>query len=183
MNFFSEEQAAELRELMFESSEELLQSLNEAGLELEKNPADAESMRRVRRAVHTLKGDSAACGFQELSELAHELEDMLTPQLVESAPASLAEVVLTAADTFHAVLAAYRGKMQPPSGAALRAQLQRLVRFSRGAASRRAACVPLGLDRIRAAARFAKPCNRAIPSSTSPSRSIPQIRCARRPCR
>ena len=83
MNFFSEEQAAELRELMFESSEELLQSLNEAGLELEKNPADAESMRRVRRAVHTLKGDSAACGFQELSELAHELEDMLTPQLVE----------------------------------------------------------------------------------------------------
>ncbi len=127
MNFFSEEQAAELRELMFESSEELLQSLNEAGLELEKNPADAESMRRVRRAVHTLKGDSAACGFHELSELAHELENLLTPQLVESAPASLAELVLTAADTFHAVLAAYRGKMQPPSGAALRAQLQRLV--------------------------------------------------------
>ena len=127
MNFFSEEQAAELRELMFESSEELLQSLNEAGLELEKNPADAESMRRVRRAVHTLKGDSAACGFQELSELAHELEDMLTPQLVESAPAALAEVVLTAADTFHAMLAAYRGKMQPPSGGALRAQLKRLI--------------------------------------------------------
>jgi two-component system chemotaxis sensor kinase CheA len=127
VNFFSEEQAAELRELMFESSEEILQSLNEAGLELEKNPADAESMRRVRRAVHTLKGDSAACGFHELSELAHELENMLTPQLVESAPASLAEVVLTAADTFHAVLAAYRGKMQPPSGDALRDQLKRLI--------------------------------------------------------
>ena len=84
-------------------------------------------MRRVRRAVHTLKGDSAACGFHGLSELAHDLEDMLTPQLVESAPAALAEVVLTAADTFHAMLAAYRGKMQPPSGDALRAQLQRLI--------------------------------------------------------
>ncbi len=127
MSFFSEEQAAELRELMFESSEELLQSLNEAGLELEKNPADAESLRCVRRAVHTLKGDSAACGFHELSELAHELEDMLTPQLAESAPAALAEVILTAADTFHAMLAAYRGKMQPPSGGALRAQLKRLI--------------------------------------------------------
>ncbi|MGB6431519.1 MAG: chemotaxis protein CheA [Candidatus Acidiferrales bacterium] len=127
MNFFSEEQAAELRELMYESSEELLQSLNDAGLELEKHPADAESMRSVRRAVHTLKGDSAACGFHELSELAHELEDMLTPQLAESAPAAVAEVVLTAADTFHAMLAAYRGKMQPPSGDALRAQLKRLI--------------------------------------------------------
>jgi two-component system chemotaxis sensor kinase CheA len=127
VSFFSEEQAAELRELMFESSEELLQSLNEAGLELEKNPGDAESLRCVRRAVHTLKGDSAACGFHELSELAHELEDMLTPQLAESGPAALAEVILTAADTFHAMLAAYRGKMQPPSGGALRAQLKRLI--------------------------------------------------------
>jgi len=127
VSFFSEDQAAELRELMFESSEELLQSLNDAGLELEKNPGDQESLRSVRRVVHTLKGDSAACGFQELSELAHDLEDMLTPQLAESSPAALAEVVLTAADTFHAMLAAYRGKMQPPSGGALRAQLKRLI--------------------------------------------------------
>ena len=40
-----------------------------------------EQLRHVRRAVHTLKGDSAACGFRELSELAHRLEDVLTPEL------------------------------------------------------------------------------------------------------
>src|SRR6202011_3854799 len=76
-----EDRSAELRTLFFESANELLQSLNEAGLELEVRPADEEVIRRVRRAVHTLKGDSAACGYYKLSELAHELEDVLSPQV------------------------------------------------------------------------------------------------------
>ncbi len=58
-----EDRGGELRALFFESANELLQSLNEAGLELESRPADEGVIRRVRRAVHTLKGDSAACGF------------------------------------------------------------------------------------------------------------------------
>jgi chemotaxis protein histidine kinase CheA len=58
-----EDRNPELRALFFESANELLQSLNEAGLELEAHPADEEIIRRVRRVVHTLKGDSAACGF------------------------------------------------------------------------------------------------------------------------
>ena len=127
MSLFSDERSSELRQLFFESAEELLQSLNEAGLELEEHPKDAEIIRRVRRAVHTLKGDSAACGYQELSKLAHELEDVLTPQLVETRSAALAEVVLTAADTFHAMLAAYRGNLQPPAGDALRTHIRRLM--------------------------------------------------------
>ena len=57
--------------------------MNDAGLALEEHPDDKESFRSVRRAVHTLKGDSAACGFRELSELAHELEDVLTPELAK----------------------------------------------------------------------------------------------------
>ena len=68
MNFFSDDHAAELRELFFESATELLQTLNEEGLELEKRPEDEEILRQVRRTVHTLKGDSAACGYTELSE-------------------------------------------------------------------------------------------------------------------
>jgi len=89
LNFFSDERAAEMRELFFESATELLQTLNEDGLELEKHPEDAEILRQVRRIVHTLKGDSAACGFQELSELAHLLEDALTPEVAALAKASL----------------------------------------------------------------------------------------------
>ena len=57
MNFFSEERAAELRELFFESSQDLLQELNEAGILLETNPADSEALSRVRRAMHTLRAN------------------------------------------------------------------------------------------------------------------------------
>jgi chemotaxis protein histidine kinase CheA len=67
VSFPSDEQAAELRELFFESAEEILQGMNEAGLTLEAHPGDAEQLRHVRRAVHTLKGDSAACGYRQLS--------------------------------------------------------------------------------------------------------------------
>lgn len=127
MSFFSEERASELRELFFESATELLQALNEEGLELEKHPGDAEVVRQVRRTVHTLKGDSAACGYRELSDLAHELEDVLTPELAKGQNGHVAEVVLTAADTFQMMLAAYRGQNQVPSGNELRNAIRSLT--------------------------------------------------------
>jgi two-component system chemotaxis sensor kinase CheA len=122
-----EDRGGELRALYFESANELLQSLNEAGLELESRPADEEVIRRVRRAVHTLKGDSAACGFNKLSELAHELEDVLTPQVAQARSADLAELVLTAADSFGAMLTAYQQKKEPPANEALHAMICKLL--------------------------------------------------------
>jgi two-component system, chemotaxis family, sensor kinase CheA len=128
VNFIPDDRASELRDLFFESAEEILQALNDAGLALEERPNDKESLRSVRRAVHTLKGDSAACGYRELSELAHELEDVLTPDLAKQHAGLIAEVVLTAADTFHEMLAAYRDNLQPPAGGSLREHIQRLLR-------------------------------------------------------
>jgi len=122
-----EDRGGELRALFFESAGELLQSLNEAGLELEARPADEEVIRRVRRAVHTLKGDSAACGFNKLSELAHELEDVLTPQIARARGADFAELVLAAADSFAALLAAYQRKAEPPAVEALHAMIRKLL--------------------------------------------------------
>ena len=127
MTFPSDEQASELRELFFESAEEILQRMNEAGLALEQHPGDVEQLREVRRAVHTLKGDSAACGYRQLSELAHGLEDVLTPELAQQHAGLIAEVILTAADTFHEMLAAYRNNLQPPAGDALREHINRLL--------------------------------------------------------
>ncbi len=128
MTFLPDDRADELRDLFFESAAEILQAMNEAGLALEGHPGDAGSLRSVRRAVHTLKGDSAACGYRELSELAHELEDVLSPALVRDNSGLIAEVVLTAADTFHEMLAAYRNNLQPPDGGALREYIRRLLR-------------------------------------------------------
>lgn len=128
MNFFPDERAAELRELFFESAQELLQELNETGLALETHPEDEEIVRRVRRIVHTLKGDSAACGFRELSTLAHEMEDALKPELVRGMQSSVVEVIFTAADTFQAMLAAYRMNVAPPAGEELREHIRRIAK-------------------------------------------------------
>jgi two-component system chemotaxis sensor kinase CheA len=127
VNFFSDERAAELRELFFESAQDLLQELNEAGILLETDPGDSDALGRVRRAMHTLKGDSAACGFRQLSELAHDLEDLLTPQLVTERGEVVAEIVLSAADSFHAMLEAHRGNLQPPDITELRAHIRALA--------------------------------------------------------
>lgn len=125
----------ELRALFFESAGELLQSLNDAGLELEANPSDEEVIRRVRRAVHTLKGDSAACGFQKLSELAHELEDVLSPDIGRTAGARLADLVLVATDTFGAVLSAYQRNAEPPSTESVRVMVRALLQAAPASAS------------------------------------------------
>jgi two-component system chemotaxis sensor kinase CheA len=122
-----EDRGGELRALFFESANELLLSLNEAGLDLEAHHADEEVIRRVRRIVHTLKGDSAACGFHKLSELAHELEDVLTPQVAQARGADLAEVVLTAADSFGALLSSYQRNLKPPALDALHGMIRRLL--------------------------------------------------------
>ena len=126
MTQFFDERGSELRDLFFETAQELLQSLNEESLKLEKTPQNTEVIRSIRRTVHTLKGDAAAAGFQELSELAHTLEDALA---VEAPPAgiSLAELGFTAADTFSAMLAAYQRNLPLPDPAPLKAFVQRLA--------------------------------------------------------
>lgn len=121
MSRLPEDPGSDLRALFFETASELLHLLNEAGLALEARPADEEAIRQVRRVVHTLKGDSAACGFHELSELAHELEDVLSPEMGGLSGSKLAEVVLAAADTFEGMLAAYRHRKAPPAADSLRA--------------------------------------------------------------
>src|SRR5580693_886618 len=113
MTHSPDERGAELRELFFETSLELLQALNEEALKLEKKPGDEEIVRGIRRTVHTLKGDSAACGLRELSELAHQFEDALS---IEGAAtqAAVAEIAFAAADVFAEMIAAYhRGKKLP----------------------------------------------------------------------
>jgi two-component system, chemotaxis family, sensor kinase CheA len=131
-----DERGAELRELFFETSLELLQALNEEALKLEKKPGDEEIVRSIRRTVHTLKGDSAACGLRELSELAHQFEDALS--LEETATQSaVAEIAFAAADVFTAMIAAYRKGTKLPGTASLRKKIQELTSVPAGKKTRR----------------------------------------------
>ena len=121
-----EDRMTELRQLFFESAAELVQNLNEQAMQLEKSPGDAESIRSLRRTVHTLKGDAAACGFRELSELAHEFEDVLGLEKTAAA-AAVPAIALRAADVFSAMLDAYREKKKLPSIHSLREEIAQLA--------------------------------------------------------
>ena len=121
-----EDRMTELRQLFFESAEELVQKLNDEAMQMERSPGDAEAARSLRRTVHTLKGDSAACGFRELSELCHEFEDVLTLENTAAA-ASVPEIALRAADVFAALLESYRTGTKLPSIQSLRTDIARLA--------------------------------------------------------
>jgi two-component system chemotaxis sensor kinase CheA len=121
-----DERGAELRDLFFETSQELLQALNDEALKLEKKPGDEEIVRVIRRTVHTLKGDSAACGLRELSELSHQFEDALSLEGAAT-QAAVAEIAFAAADVFAEMIAAYRGGRKLPSTKSLSKRIQDLT--------------------------------------------------------
>jgi len=58
-------------------SEEQLTDLNNSLLALESDPDDQEAMDDIFRTAHTLKGNFGAMGYDEASDLAHALEDLL----------------------------------------------------------------------------------------------------------
>jgi two-component system chemotaxis sensor kinase CheA len=130
-----DERGAELRELFYETSQELVQALNEEALKLEKSPGDEEIVRSIRRTVHTLKGDSAACGLRELSELAHQFEDALSLEGTAS-HAAVAEIAFATADIFTEMIAAYRKATKLPATKSLSKRIQELTAAPRNGKAR-----------------------------------------------
>jgi two-component system chemotaxis sensor kinase CheA len=70
---------AELDQLLAVFRDQSLQILEEMGhdlLALEASHADADAMMRLRRGAHTIKGDSACVGLDQITRLAHKVEDV-----------------------------------------------------------------------------------------------------------
>lgn len=64
--------------MFLEESMENLQTLNESLLELEKNPNDVDTLNQIFRVAHTIKGMAATMGFNNIAELTHKMEDVLS---------------------------------------------------------------------------------------------------------
>lgn len=63
-------------DVFLEEAREHIENLNQYLLELEKNPTQ-EVVDEIFRSAHTLKGMSGTMGFTQLSELTHEMENLL----------------------------------------------------------------------------------------------------------
>jgi two-component system, chemotaxis family, sensor kinase CheA len=85
--------------MFLDESRENLQALNASLLDLERDGTDREALGTLFRAAHSLKGMSAAMGFDGMAALAHRMEEVLsavrdggapvTPALVEALFAGL----------------------------------------------------------------------------------------------
>ena len=67
----------EYQEIFLEEADEQLQELNQNLLELEKNPEDLDIINNIFRAAHSLKSSAAFVGLNDLSDLAHKMENLL----------------------------------------------------------------------------------------------------------
>lgn len=87
-----------LIQAFFEEASELLADFEAGLLRLEETPADTELLNRIFRSAHTLKGNSAMLGFEDVAHFTHVLEDLLdqlrkgqrvvTPHVVDTLLAS-----------------------------------------------------------------------------------------------
>lgn len=64
--------------MFLEESLDNLQTLNESLLELEQNPDDTDKINEIFRVAHTIKGMAATMGFNDIAELTHKMEDVLS---------------------------------------------------------------------------------------------------------
>lgn len=68
---------SQYQEIFLEESFENLQNLNEYILELEGAPDNLDTVNKVFRVAHTLKGMAASMGFNDMAELTHSMESVL----------------------------------------------------------------------------------------------------------
>lgn len=64
--------------MFLEESMENLQTLNESLLDLEQDPDDVDKLNEIFRVAHTIKGMAATMGFNDVAELTHKMEDVLS---------------------------------------------------------------------------------------------------------
>ncbi|QMV41966.1 chemotaxis protein CheA [Cohnella cholangitidis] len=68
---------AEYREVFLEELDEQLQLMDDVILQLEQRGGTERDVQSLFRAAHTLKGSSAAMGYEEMKQLTHEMEHLL----------------------------------------------------------------------------------------------------------
>jgi two-component system chemotaxis sensor kinase CheA len=64
-------------EIFIEESHEHLQSLNQSLLGLETNPKDMQILNEIFRVAHTIKGMAATMGYNKMTKLTHQMENVL----------------------------------------------------------------------------------------------------------
>ncbi len=71
------EMDAEVYEFFGPEAQEYIETIETSLLRLEKQPDDADTIHKLFRAAHTLKGSAFTVGFQSIGDLTHHIEDFM----------------------------------------------------------------------------------------------------------
>lgn len=82
------------KDIFISESLEHLDQLNQCLLNLEQNPTERKSLDEIFRMAHTLKGMAATMGFDHITELTHQMENVLDPLRAPGAKISQAAIDL-----------------------------------------------------------------------------------------
>jgi two-component system chemotaxis sensor kinase CheA len=123
----------QVRRLFAQEAEVRLVQLGQLLLQLEQTTDDEALIRSIFREIHTLKGSSAVAGLDEVSRVAHHLEELvddlrtgrrpITPEVIDtllrgadqlSAAIATAQIDSPAEDTAPAAPSAANGNQAPP---------------------------------------------------------------------
>lgn len=136
-----------LRATFFEEAKERMADAEAAFLALESAPQDRETIDRIFRAVHSIKGGSGTFGFSEITRLAHTMESLLDE--LRSGRAAVTpehvDVLLAACDQLGVLVAArMEGQVSTLALEPMLSALQRLIdqRFAAARASYRVRVKP-----------------------------------------
>jgi two-component system chemotaxis sensor kinase CheA len=100
-----------------QEAEDLLAEIDEAALALSKGET-SETIHRMFRAFHTIKGSSGMCGLTAVADFTHHIETLLDKVRSGTVAATprLADLVLAGRDQVQAIIAAEQGGSPVPPG-------------------------------------------------------------------
>lgn len=111
-----EKEMAEILETFLVESNEILDTLGQDLLEIEKRPTDIELLNAIFRASHTLKGTASFLGFTQMTDFSHRMEDLLNKlrKGERSVTREIIDVMFQAYDVVKALLARIESRNVEP---------------------------------------------------------------------
>lgn len=102
---------SQYKDLFITEAQEHLDSLNKFLLQLENDPRNLDVITEIFRSAHTLKGMSATMGYDQLTELAHEMENLLEHLRTGDMPVTtgVVDTLFSCFDTLGAIINAIAG--------------------------------------------------------------------------
>jgi two-component system chemotaxis sensor kinase CheA len=120
----------EYQEIFMAEALEYYDAMSRHISELERNPEDIAALNELFRLMHNLKSNARAMGYNQIGEVAHEMETIfgLIRSKEKSFGGTVVPVLFTGVDTLGAMIRAVGEEAEMPPTNDLLANLERLVR-------------------------------------------------------